>query len=223
MYLHLKKNYVGLLQKIKLMNLPGKTVERLSMYRRLLFNCLKEGKHNIYSHEIASLMNIKPVQVRRDLMLINYSGSQSKGYAIKNLIDSIGTIIDSPEGQRMAIVGVGNLGRAVIGYFKGKKQRLSIAAAFDVDPEKIDRNLSGIPCYHINSLPEIIRKENITIGVLTVPKDNAEEIAQKLVDSGIKGILNLTSQPLKVPADVHLEEYDIITSLEKAAYFANKR
>jgi redox-sensing transcriptional repressor len=204
------------------MNLPGKTVERLSMYRRLLHNCFKEGKHNIFSHEIASLMHIKPVQVRRDLMLISYSGSQSKGYAIKNLIESIGKVIDTPEGQKMAIVGVGNLGRAVIGYFSKKKQKLSIIAAFDIDPEKINNSISGIKCYHINEMQDIIKKENITIGVITVPKEKAAEIANKLVKSGIKGILNLTSLPLKVSSNIHLEEYDIITSLEKAAYFANK-
>ncbi len=204
------------------MDLPGKTIERLSMYRRLLFNCLKEGKHNIFSHEIASLMHTKPVQVRRDLMLISHSGSKSKGYIIKNLIESIGQIIDSPEGQKMAIVGVGNLGRAVIGYFSEKKQKLSIVAAFDIDSEKTNRKISGINCYHINEMQEIIKKDNITIGVITVPKDNAIEISNKLINSGIKGILNLTSMPLKETSNIYLEEYDIITSLEKAAYFASK-
>ncbi len=87
-------------------DLPGKTIERLSQYRRILCNSINEGKINVYSHELARMMNLTPVQVRRDLMLIGYSGSQSKGYVIKDLISLIGKIIDSDEQQKVAIVGM---------------------------------------------------------------------------------------------------------------------
>lgn len=203
-------------------NLPGKTVERLSQYRRILLNILNEGKKNVYSHELAKMMNSTPVQVRRDFMLIGYSGSQSKGYEIKDLIVLISKIIDSPRGQKVAIVGMGNLGRAITAYFNGKRDKLTIVAAFDIDLEKAGRIISGVPCYHISKLQEIIGHENISIGVLTVAPDAAIPTAQLLVESGIKGILNITSVPLSVPDSVFLEEYDIITSLEKVAFFSKK-
>jgi redox-sensing transcriptional repressor len=198
--------------------LPGKTIERLSQYRRLLYNSIQEGKANIYSHELARLMNLTPVQVRRDLMLIGYSGSQSKGYVIKDLITLIGKIIDSESGQRIAIVGMGNLGRAITSYFLGKRDKLSIVAAFDKDPQKTDRIIAGVPCHHINKLKEVIPAENISIAVLTVAPEATYEVAKLLFEAGIKGILNYTSVPLTVPEGVHLEEYDIVTSLEKLAF-----
>jgi redox-sensing transcriptional repressor len=202
----------------KIEELPGKTVERLSQYRRLLYNSMREGKTNIFSHELARLMNLTPVQVRRDLMLIGYSGSQSKGYVIKDLIALIGKIIDSENGQRIAVIGMGNLGRAITSYFTGKRDKLSILAVFDNDPQKTDRIIAGVPCHHISKLKEIIPAENISIAVLTVAPEATYEVAKLLLDAGIKGILNYTSVPLTVPAGVFLEEYDIVTSLEKLAF-----
>ena len=206
----------------KIEELPGKTVERLSQYRRLLFNSAQMGKTNIFSHELARMMNLTPVQVRRDLMLIGYSGSQSKGYVIKDLITLIGKIIDSESGQRIAIMGMGNLGRAITSYFSGKREKLAILAAFDNDPQKYDRIIAGVPCYHINKLKDIVAKEEITIAVLTVAPQAAHEVTKILVDAGIKGILNYTSVPVTVPEGVFLEEYDIITSLEKLAFLVKK-
>ncbi len=201
-----------------LQDLPGKTVERLSQYRRILFNSIAEGKTNVYSHELAKMMNLTPVQVRRDLMLIGYGGSQSRGYLIKDLIALIGRIIDSDQGQNIAIVGIGNLGRAITSYFTGKRDKLSIVASFDNDLQKTDRILAGVPCYHINKLKEIIPEKNISIAILTVAPEAAHDVAQLLMQSGIKGILNYTSVPLTVPDHIFLEEYDIITSLEKLAF-----
>lgn len=198
--------------------LPGKTVERLSQYRRILYNSIREGKTNIYSHELANMMNLTPVQVRRDLMLIGYSGSQSKGYVIKDLVELIGKIIDSEHGQNIIIVGMGNLGRAITSYFSGKRDKLSIVAAFDNDLQKTDRIVGGIPCYHITQIKDVISKETVNIAILTVSPEATHEVAKKLLDAGIKGILNYTSVPLTVPEGIHLEEYDIVTSIEKLAY-----
>lgn len=203
-------------------NLPHKTVERLSQYRRSLLITLSKEKTHVFSHEIAQMLHITPVQVRRDLMLIGYSGNLRKGYDIKELIDLIGKIIDSDRGQRVAVVGLGNLGKAMISYFKGKRSKLAIIAAFDINPEKINRIYDGVACYHVSQLTDIIRQNNISIGIISVPSEQAPEIAETMVLAGIKGILNFTPKPLNVPAFVYLEEYDMITSLEKVAFFAKK-
>ena len=204
--------------KGKVATLPGKTVERLSQYRRILYNSMAGGKANIYSHELAKMMNLTPVQVRRDLMLIGYGGSQSKGYIIKDLIALIGNIIDSDQGQNVAVIGMGNLGRAITSYFFGKRDKLSIVAAFDNDMQKAGRIIAGVPCYHVGEIAQRIAELNITIAVLTVAPEATHEVCKSLTEAGIKGILNYTSVPVTVPDTIHLEEYDIVTSLEKLAF-----
>jgi redox-sensing transcriptional repressor len=199
--------------------LPEKTVERLSEYRRSLLNCMAEGKTHIFSHELAKLHNITAVQVRRDIMFIGYTSAQRKGYDIKEMIDVIGQILDAETGLNVAIVGIGNLGRALTSYFSGKRSKLNIVAAFDNDPEKIDRIIAGVPCYHISKITEVVKGQGITLGIITVPSDFAAEISKSLVLAGVKGILNFTSVPLNVPEHVYLENSDMITLLEKVAYF----
>jgi len=203
-------------------DIPHKTIERLSQYRRALHICADKGKTNIFSHEIASILHITAVQVRRDLMLIGYSGSLRKGYNINDLVRLIGDLIDSPEGQKVAIFGMGNLGRAIINYFQGKREKLTITAGFDINPEKTNRVIEGIYCYPVEKAVEIIHKEGIKIGILTVPGDQADETVNIMVDAGIKGILNYTPTPVEVPDDVYLEEYNMISSIEKVAFYVKE-
>jgi redox-sensing transcriptional repressor len=199
--------------------LPERTVERLSEYRRSLLQCLEEGKTHIFSHELAELHHNTAVQVRRDIMFIGYTSMQRKGYDVRELIDVIGEILDSEKGLNVAVIGVGNLGRAVTTYFIGKRSKLNIIATFDVDTTKIDRVISGVKCYPLSRLKEVVESNNISIAIMTVPADSATEVSTQLVESGIKGVLNFTTVPLNVAEDVYLDEYDMITSLEKVAYF----
>lgn len=204
-------------------NLPEKTVERLSKYRRALNNALDEGKTRIYSHELAAILNITAVQVRRDIMFIGYSSSQRKGYDIKNLIGVISKIIDTQEPLNVAVVGYGNLGKAITTYFAGNRPKLNLVAAFDIDPKKIGSVVNNIKCYSIDRLREIIANKDVTVAILTVPTPAAKEMAKVLIQTGIKGILNLTTVNLHVPENIFLEEYDMITSLEKVAYFVKNK
>lgn len=204
------------------MKLPGKTVERLSEYRRTLLDCLREKKNFIFSHDLAARLHITAVQVRRDLMLIGYSSVQRKGYDVRELIDTIGKIIDAEESINVAVVGIGNLGRAVAGYFKGKRSKLNLVASFDNDPQKVNKVISGVKCYPYSEIEKILKELDIRIAILTVPPDSAREITEDLVRYGIKGILNFTTIALNVPSDVYLEEYDMITSMEKVAYFVKE-
>ncbi len=199
--------------------LPERTVERLSEYRRSLLQCLEEGRTHIYSHELAELHHNTAVQVRRDIMFIGYSSMQRKGYDIKELITVIGGILDSEDGMNVAVIGFGNLGRAVTTYFVGKRSKLKIKATFDVDPQKIDKVISGVACYPLSRLREVVEFNHISVAIMTVPADSAKEVSLQLVESGIKGILNFTTVALNMAPEVFLEEYDMITSLEKVAYF----
>jgi len=155
-------------------------------------------------------------------MLIGYLSVLRKGYGGRGLIDTIGKIIDSEQSVNVAVIGIGNLGRAVAGYFKGKRSKLNLVASFDTDPQKVNKVISGVKCYPYNESERIIREMDIRIAILTVPPDFAVEIAEEAVRFGIKGILNFTTIPLNVPSGVYLEEYDMITSIEKVAYFVKE-
>lgn len=200
-------------------HLPEKTIERLSEYRRTLFRCLDEGKTHIFSHELADLHNITAVQVRRDIMFIGYTSQGRKGYEIAELIKVISGIIDPNIKLNLAVVGYGNLGKAITSYLMNKRPLLNIVATFDIDPKKISSTGSAIPCFSIERLREIIHTQDISIALLTVPAEAAKQMAKVLISSGIKGILNFTTVNLNVPEEIYLEEYDMITSLEKVAYF----
>jgi redox-sensing transcriptional repressor len=201
------------------MNLPERTVERLSEYRRILLDCLTNGKTHIFSHDLAALNHITAVQVRRDMMLMGFTSMQRKGYDIRELIDAIGKLIDTTDGLNVAVIGAGNLGRAITGYFRGKRSKLNIVATFDIDPDKVGRVIAGVKCYSMETLQKNIEELQISIAVLTVPTEHARKIADQLSSTGIRGILNFTTVPLNMPPHVFLEEYDMITSLEKVAYF----
>jgi len=196
--------------------LPGKTVERLSQYRRALSASLAANRNYVFSHELAAMLHITAVQVRRDLMLIGYGSVMRKGYDVRELIRTIGSIIDARSGLNVAIIGMGNLGRAITGYFMGKRTNMNVVAAFDVDPQKVDMVVAGVKCYHLKS------ELDITIAVLAVPPDQAVTVTAMLVSNGIKGVMNFTTVPLNVPDNVYLEEFDMITSIEKVAYFVKE-
>lgn len=203
--------------------LPERTIERLSEYRRMLLECLAGGRTHIYSHELASMHGITAVQVRRDLMLIGFSSDTKKGYDVGVLIEFIGTILDSPGGLNVGIIGMGNLAQAVTHYFNGKRSKLKITVAFDIDAKKVGRNVTGIPCYHIDDFHQEAVKHNLQVIILTSPSSVASEMVEPITQAGtVKGVLNFTSTPLNFPDNVYVEDYDIITLLEKVAYFAKE-
>ena len=205
------------------MNLPPRTVERLSKYRRLLAKTRKGDNAYIFSHHLANLLNLTSVQVRRDLMLIGLSGNHRKGYNIQELIMLIGKTIDQEEGHKLAVVGMGNLGRAVTRFIRKNEAKMEIVAGFDIDPTKIDIESDGVPCYHISSVREQIAIKGIEIVVLTSSAGAAQSITNVLVEAGVKGILNFTSEHLDVPEDIYLKDYDLMTSLEEIGFFIKDR
>lgn len=203
-------------------NVSDKTIGRLSLYRRILNRIKAEGKNNIYSYQLAGFAGGTAAQVRRDLMAIGYSGSPSRGYEITELTRSLAHFLDAPEGQQAALVGIGNLGRAILSYFSGRRPKLAISAAFDIDPNKVNRLIQGCPCYPVEDIPRISREKKIDVGVICVPAAQAQLTADRLVEGGVKGILNFAPNRLHLPADVYVEDMDVTTALEKVAYFARQ-
>lgn len=201
--------------------LPQRTVERLSKYRRILGKYKNLAEPHIYSHDLARMLNITPEQVRRDIMLIGFTGNHRKGYNVKELVDLIGKKIDKKEGLNIALVGIGNLGRAVTSYISKTETKLNIVAAFDTDPDKIGTKTAGVTCHSLSNIEKVVEKHNIEIAVLTVPPEFAKQVAEILIESGIKGILNFTSVHIVVPSNIYIKDYDIITSLEEIGFFVS--
>lgn len=204
------------------MTASEKTVARLSLYRRGLLKLQAEGRPFVYSHQLAASTAVSAAQVRRDLMAIGYSGSPNRGYDVGELVKSIGEQLDDPEGQSVALVGVGNLGRAIISYIARARPRLSIVAAFDRDPDKAGRVILGCRCYGLEEMARVVREQRIQVAILTVPVDSAQSVAEQLVAAGVTGLLNFAPATLRVPAHVYVEDLDVAISLEKAAYFARR-
>lgn len=205
------------------MKIAPKTIGRLSLYRRLLANLEKQGQLQVFSHQLASLAGLTPAQVRRDLMHVPYSGSPAKGYATNVLRDAIGVLLDHPEGQNVALVGLGQLGKALLNHFNGRRTDLTIVAAFDNDSNKLSSKIfAGVRTYPMPELKSVVQQQGITIAILCVPADAGQKVANQLVDAGVQGIVNFVPVPLKVPTNIYVEDMDITMSLEKVAFYSRQ-
>lgn len=200
-----------------------RTVGRLSLYRQLLLDQQAAKKGNIYSHQLAVMAGVTPAQVRRDLMVVGYSGSPTKGYDVRELIRGIAKFLDAPEPEAVVLVGVGNLGRAILAYYAGRRPNLKIVAAFDNDPQKVDRLVLGCRCCSMSQLDEVIQQHQVKTGIITVPVGEAQAVADQLVRAGVCGVLNFAPVPLWAPEGVFVEHIDMAVALEKVAYFARQR
>ncbi|MBN1825840.1 MAG: redox-sensing transcriptional repressor Rex [Candidatus Eisenbacteria bacterium] len=207
------------------MKSPGishKAIGRLCLYRRILEEMDAEGKSRVFSHDLAGLAGQTAVLVRRDLMIIGYAGSPNRGYDVGALRHAIGDMLDQHEKRNVALVGVGNLGRALLDYFRGLRANLEISAAFDTDPDKVGRVIGGTRTHPLDDLSRVIEEQSIRVAVLTVPSGSAQETADRLVSAGVRSLLNFTRVRLQVPVGIYVENVDISMSLEKVAYFARK-
>ncbi|MBN1554858.1 MAG: redox-sensing transcriptional repressor Rex [Phycisphaerae bacterium] len=202
--------------------ISDKTVARLSIYSRLLGGFRQQGKETIHSHDLALVAGVTPAQVRRDLMSVGGMGSPSKGYDVTELSESIEAFFGSQQRVNVALIGLGNIGRAILAYFHGRRPHLAIVAAFDIDSHRVDCVHNGCRCYPMHALGEIIEQQKISVGIIAVPVSAAQEVADTLVAHGIEGIMNFAPVPLRVPPNVYLEQVDITTSLETVAYFARQ-
>ncbi len=203
-------------------NIPERTIERLSEYRRTLLDELARGVTHLYSHNLANIHGITAVQVRRDLMLIGFSSDTKRGYDARVLVDFIGNILDSERVMNIAVIGMGHIGQAVTQHFTGKRSKLKIKMAFDVDPQKVGTKIAGVPVYHMDDFVTKARENEIRIALISAPTAVAPSMVRPIVEAGIRGVLNFTSTPLNFPEGIYVEDYDIITLLEKVAYFVKE-
>lgn len=201
-----------------------KNVYRLIVYKTLLEKLLEEGRTKLYSYELAKMASISPEQVRRDLMVVGYSGSPAHGYNIRELYDSIGVFVDPKQKQKTILIGIGNLGKAILDHFPRHNPKLTIVGIFDNSPEKIDRVIHGYHSYHIDKLEQFVKENSVDLVIITVPVESAQQIADVLSNTNIKGILNFSPVQLQIHnKNIFVERVDMMVSLQKVAYMANNK
>jgi redox-sensing transcriptional repressor len=193
------------------------------MYRTVLEQSAVRGVANLFSKDLAELTGNSPTQVRRDLMTVGYYGNPQKGYAVAELAEKIRGLLEPPDGISMALAGIGNLGRAIIGYFTHLKPKFNLVAAFDNDEAKVGRVIAGCRCHHSKDIVEVLSKNPIQLGIITVPETQAQKVADQFAAAGVKGIVNFAPVPIRVPADVYLENMHMTLTFEKVAYFARTK
>ncbi|HOX23954.1 MAG TPA: redox-sensing transcriptional repressor Rex, partial [Elusimicrobiales bacterium] len=202
--------------------IPTNTVERLFRYGQLLHIKKEAGAEFVFSRELAAAVGVSPEQVRRDLMNFRLKGTPQQGYPVNAFIRELYAHLESEELTKMALVGVGNLGRAIISYFLKRRPNLSIVAVFDSDMEKAGRVYAGSQVHHISELEQVVARDKIAVGIITVPAAAAQKMADTLVKAGVRAIVNFAPVQLQLPKTVFLEQLDITLSIEKAAYFSRK-
>ena len=205
------------------MNISVKTIERLLIYQRILAEMAAADVDFVHSHTLAEKAGNSSAQVRRDLMTIGYTGSPAKGYAVWDLLNRLQNLFDQRARQRAAVAGVGKLGRAILTYCAIRKPRTQIVAAFDNDPSKVGSEIAGCPTYHVDDLINVIVEKGVTIGIITVPPESAQHVADLMLLAGVCGILNFAPVPLKVPSWARAEHVDILTKLETLAFMTEPR
>jgi redox-sensing transcriptional repressor len=196
------------------------SVVRLSVYRRILTRLHEQSVKQVYSHDLARECRVSAAMVRRDLMGVDYAGSAVRGYDVTSLLKALNTLLDGPRTQHVALVGVGNLGSAVLNYFGGRRPKLDIVAAFDRDPAKAGRLTYGVMVHPITELKQVLHDKHISLGIVAVNGTEAQGVVDQLVACGVKGILSFAGMPLRVPPAIFIEDFDLVTALEKVAFFA---
>ena len=173
-------------------------IRRLPRYHRYLGDLLREGKGRISSAELSRIMGVTASQIRQDFNCFGGFGQQGYGYNIKYLHSKIGELLGMKEGYRAVIVGAGNLGRAFASTHMFERRGVSVVALFDSDPSVIGSEYGGLKVYDVKNLGSYCKENNISIGVLTVPKECAYECSVVMVDAGVRGIWNFANMELSL-------------------------
>lgn len=199
---------------MKTLRVPEATVTRLSIYSRFLERLDNNGITTVSSGEIADGVGVSPAQVRKDLAYFGEFGTRGVGYNVKDLLKYTLKILGLDQTWSLGIIGAGNLGFALCTYHGFNVRGFYIAAVFDNDPTKIGKRIGRLEVQPLSKFPEISRHEHIRIGVIAVPINSAQEVADMLVANNIEAILNFAPVALTVPDHIEVRNIDLSVKLE---------
>lgn len=200
-------------------DIPRATAKRLPIYHRYLRFLHNAGKKRISSTELSDAVKVDSATIRRDFSYFGALGKRGYGYDVDYLLDFFSKTLNQDRLTSVALVGVGHLGNALLNYNFRKNNNVRIGAGFDINPDIVGTIQSGVPVYHLDDLEEQIQQQAIEIVILTVPQASANDIVDRLVNSGIKGILNFTPLRYDVPKHVRVQNVDLTNELQTLIYF----
>ena len=203
--------------------IPEATVARLPIYLRALLDLAEgRGETNVSSEELASLAGVNAAKVRKDLSYLGSYGTRGVGYDIEYLLYQITRELGLTQDWPAAIVGVGNLGRALASYKGFSERGFRISALFDVDDSVVGTQVGGLEVKHLDELKDVVAAEGITIGIIATPPISAQEVAERLVDAGIKSILNFAPAVVAVTPDVNVRKVDLSIELQILSFYQQR-
>lgn len=207
----------------KIRKISDSTIHRLSVYYRALLSLEKEGYETISSKELAKREKLTPAQVRKDLSFFGSFGTRGLGYPVKQLMQQIAEILGINRIWNVALIGVGNVGSALVSYKEFAKQGFIIKQVFDNDQRKIGSNHKGIIVSDSADMKRLLKEHEISIVILTVPASAAQLVCDDVIEAGVKAILNFAPVNLRVPDDIFLRNENMAIELEHLSFSLTNR
>jgi redox-sensing transcriptional repressor len=198
------------------------TVGRLPAYLRSLVDLAGQDVPSVSSSRLARLVGVNPATLRRDLASLEITGTRGVGYDVKYLLFEISVVLGGNQEWPVAVVGAGNLGRALTNYQGLASRGFPVRVLFDIDPELVGTEISGLTVEHFDRLDELVAERGITVGVIATGVEAAQGVADRLVDAGVTSILNFTADPLKVPEHVVVRRVDLATELQILSFYKRR-
>jgi redox-sensing transcriptional repressor len=198
--------------------IPQATAKRLPLYYRFLKNLYLSGKQRVSSAELSEAVKVDSATIRRDFSYFGALGKKGYGYNIQYLLSFFRKTLDQDELTKVTLIGVGNLGTAFLNYNFLKNNSTKIELAFDIDSAIVGKEIGGVPIFHFDELETRINQD-VSVAILTVPAAVAQQITDRLVQIGVKGILNFTPARLNVPEKVRIHHIDLAVELQSLVYF----
>lgn len=199
--------------------IPKATAKRIPLYFRYLKTLDQSGIKRIKSNEFSQMIQIPSATIRRDFSHFGELGRSGYGYDVPYLIEVFSEILNTDIEKRIGLIGVGNLGRALMKNNFRRNSNLNIVASFDANSMIIGEKVNDIEVYDIEKLKEIVRKEGITTVIMTVPSDKAQRVMDQVIDSGVTAVLNFAPKRLKVPHHIQVQYIDLTTELQTLIYY----
>nr|WP_319592853.1 redox-sensing transcriptional repressor Rex [Jeotgalibaca arthritidis] len=199
--------------------IPRATARRLPIYHRYLRYLHNAGKARISSNELSEAVKVDSATIRRDFSYFGALGKRGYGYDVEYLLDFFSKTLNQDRLTNVALIGVGNLGHALLNYNFHLSNNVRISCAFDVNEEIVGKIVSGVPVYDMSEMIEQLRIQQIDVAILTVPQNVAQKATNDLTEAGIKGIMNFTPIRLSVPEDVRIQNVDLTNELQTLIYF----
>ena len=201
------------------LEIPEVVIDRLPVYARTLALLTRQGREVVSSQELGIQLGVTPAQIRKDLSYFGRFGKQGRGYNVKRLLEELRQILGLTRSWSMALVGVGKLGQAIVAYDGFVPQGFRIVEAFDADPKLVGTKVNDLVVKSVESLPGVLRGQEVEIGIVAVPAANAQQVIDMLVASGVKGILNYAPIAPQVPPHVRIKDIDPVLSLQSMTYY----